>query len=304
MPCVHTKSQKFLNKHNFYQLQLRLEIKNMTLHYDIQKLENALNNFYNATGISIDLLYDNVKTSCCCSKATNPNKYCRLIQSTPEGLARCFVSDDCLLKKCQSSKKPETHICHAGMIDTIVPITYNDFLLGYLILGQIKKEANFSSVSKLIADLPIDIAEMEYNYNQLPCYDDKKIASIADLAVMLTKYILLENMLKPSFNQNIEIITSYINQNLNQELSVQMISKNTHISKSTLYKIFHTYFNCTISKYIAEKRIEKSTDLLFNTDLSIEQISTITGFSSIAYYSKTFKKIKGVSPTKFKKQQK
>lgn len=59
-------------------------------------------------------------------------------------------------------------------------------------------------------------------------------------------------------------------------------------------------FGCTVSEYVKTKKIEKSIDLLLNDDLSIEEISEKLGFSSASYYSKTFKKIKGISPGKFR----
>ena len=45
---------------------------------------------------------------------------------------------------------------------------------------------------------------MEEYYNELPFYDDKKIESIEKIAVMLAKYLLFENTLKPFLDVNIK----------------------------------------------------------------------------------------------------
>ena len=118
---------------------------------------------------------------------------------------------------------------------------------------------------------------------------------------MLVKFILLENMLNPSLEGNIQKAVNYINENLEKELTIKSISKNVNISKSVLYKKFHSFFNCTISEYINIKRIEKSVELLLKTDLSIEDISQKVGFASTSYFSKTFKKIQKISPLKYRK---
>ena len=86
-----------------------------------------------------------------------------------------------------------------------------------------------------------------------------------------------------------------------KEISVISISKSINVSKSVLYKNFHTHFNCTVSEYINTKRIEKSLELIAKTDMSIEEISQNVGFSTASYFSKIFKKQMGTSPLKYKK---
>ena len=118
---------------------------------------------------------------------------------------------------------------------------------------------------------------------------------------MLTKYLLLENMLKPHFDDRIQRAIVYINENLTEELSIQKISKNTNVSKSVLYERFRDAFDCTVSEYINEKRVELSCDFLIKTDLSIEYIAEKVGFSGASYYGKIFKRLKGMTPLKYRR---
>ena len=104
-----------------------------------------------------------------------------------------------------------------------------------------------------------------------------------------------------NFEKDIKSVTDYINDNIGKNLSIQTISKNTGLSKSSLYKKFHKYYNCTVSEYINKKRVENSKELLIKTDLSIEIIAQQVGFNSTQYYSKTFKEIVGISPNKYRK---
>ncbi len=196
------------------------------------------------------------------------------------------------------------HMCHAGLIDIAVPVLYDDTILGYIILGQMKKETDFSEIKSFLSVFSLDLNEMKKHYNALSCFDYNKIQSVAKIATMLTKYIMLENMLQPSFNRNIEKATRFINENLDKELTVESISKSTNISKSVLYKNFRDCYNCTLREYVNNKRVDKSVDMLINTDLSMEEISQKTGFSSAAYYAVVFKKQKGMSPMKFRKNAK
>ena len=272
----------------------------MKLNYDTNKINSALQDFYNATGINIRLL--DKEFSAISYRINADNVYCKCIKGTPNGIKSCTASDRILFEKCRKSKKPEIHICHAGLVDIAIPLLYNDEVLGYTILGQIKKDTDFSDVEEYVTSLGLNPNEAKKLYNSLNPYDSDKIQSIQNIALMLTKYLLLENCLKPYSNQNIELAVEYINDNLEKPLSIQSISKNINLSKSALYKYFHNHFGCTVNGYINTRRIEKSLKLLEETDLSIEQISQKIGFSSCAYYTRIFKKEKGITPLKFRKK--
>ena len=83
---------------------------------------------------------------------------------------------------------------------------------------------------------------------------------------------------------------------------MELIAEKGNVSKNTLYRGFKAAFGTTVSEYINQKRVEKAEKLLLGTDLSVEEISQQTGFSSSAYFAANFKRIKGISPLKFRKE--
>lgn len=54
------------------------------------------------------------------------------------------------------------------------------------------------------------------------------------------------------------------------------------------------------NEYVNKLRIEKSMELLRNTEMSITEIAERMGFSSSRYFSTAFKKYTGITPTQFK----
>ena len=111
------------------------------------------------------------------------------------------------------------------------------------------------------------------------------------------------NIIKPDNDEMLQKAVSYINENLDKDLSIQLISKSINVSKSVLYSKFHSHFKCTIGEYINNKRIQRSIELLAHTTLSIEDVAQKSGFSSASYYTKIFKQQMGITPLKFKKSQ-
>lgn len=271
----------------------------MIINYDIQKINKILLDFYNITGVNMDLRKADFtfvnnqsfwETKC----------YCKEIHNTKEGIKACHYSDECLFKKSRESKKIEIITCHAGLTDVSVPILFKDEIIGYIIFGQIRTNNDFSPYEDYVSELGLNPDTMRNFYNDIKFFDTEEIKSMSNIAEILVKHILLENILKPDFDKDIQKVVNYIDNNLETNLSIQSISRKVNISKSVLYRRFHDYFDCTVSEYINKKRIEKSKELL-RTDMSMEDIAQNVGYSSGSYFSKMFKNETGISPLKYRK---
>jgi len=138
----------------------------MIINYDMQKLNQTLQDFYNATGINMDLLKADFSYAGNRSHWENTH-YCKAIQQTEAGKKLCLQSDQCLLRACQKSKKGEFHICHAGLIDVGLPILYDDMIIGYLIFGQMKTKQDFSRLKPDLEKLGLHIRKMEEYYQEI-----------------------------------------------------------------------------------------------------------------------------------------
>lgn len=99
-------------------------------------------------------------------------------------------------------------------------------------------------------------------------------------------------------NQAIE----YINNNLDSELNLAILSKVALYSPFHFHRLFSAIVNETPNEFINRIRIEKSaSDLMKNKSLSIADVYTKYGFTSNATFSKAFKKYYGISPSELKK---
>ena len=228
----------------------------MTAEFDTKKISAMLQDFYNATGIDMDLLKADFTPAS--GHRLRNNRYCSLVQSTAAGHLACRESDAQLLQQCAATGQTQTHICHAGLVDVAIPIVYDDSVLGYIIFGRMKPNRDFSALESYIARLGVGIPEAEKAYDQIPFFDEEKIRSLSNIATLMVKYILLEKMLTPKTTGSIEAAVAYIRENLHRELSIQDICRSTNLSKTMLYDIFHRRFHCTVSGYINAQRVPRS----------------------------------------------
>lgn len=90
----------------------------------------------------------------------------------------------------------------------------------------------------------------------------------------------------------------------NPELDVAFLATNMCISRSLLFNKVKTITGMGIVDYVNKQRIERSIVLLTTTTMNITEISEVVGFSSLRYFSKVFKSIKGEIPSAYRKQDK
>jgi len=271
----------------------------MFVQYNPDALADITMDFYRATGVHLQILDSGFHPLN--YRKTHGNSFCSKLQSTPTGRQACIQCDRALLTSCKEAMHAVTHICHAGLVDIAVPILQEQEILGYIILGQMKKTENITAKRAYLDALTLDSAEMEALYHALPLFDELRTHSIATVAVMLAKYLLQENMLKPKSYQTLEKVNAFIESHLTESLSAEQIAAHIGLSRSGLYKWMRNQLQCSVNDYVNQKRTLRARELLLDSELSMEQIAQMTGFSSAAYFSRVFKAHYGCSPMQYRK---
>ena len=96
-------------------------------------------------------------------------------------------------------------------------------------------------------------------------------------------------------------ICKYLTDNINEEITDDIIADTFHYNKFYLIRKFKEYTGFSINEYVNECRVYNSTNTLIFTDRTILNIALNNGFNSLEYYSEKFKDVIGVSPLKFRK---
>lgn len=114
-----------------------------------------------------------------------------------------------------------------------------------------------------------------------------------------------DNILASNINKNLSIVIhnviEYINSNLQNNLTASSLAAKFYLSNSYLCKSFKKIFNIPISEYILNLRLNKSKQLLLNTNKKMQEISNECGFSSVNYFSLIFKRKMSISPLNYRK---
>lgn len=109
---------------------------------------------------------------------------------------------------------------------------------------------------------------------------------------------LSENQFENRFSKE---IINLLEQSIYTTLSVDDVSKKMNYSKAHVFKQFKLQTGSTLMDYFIKLKIATAKKMLEDNVLSIKQISEKLAFDTPNYFSKSFKKITGLTPTQYKK---
>lgn len=95
---------------------------------------------------------------------------------------------------------------------------------------------------------------------------------------------------------------SYIQLNLKEELTIAHLAQRANQHPDYFSRQFLQFTGERPLHYIHEKRIERAQYLITTTSMPYEEIATETGFESLPYFSRIFKKVTGMTPNKYRQQ--
>ena len=101
----------------------------------------------------------------------------------------------------------------------------------------------------------------------------------------------------------ISIVIDYLENNYAEDLRLENLATLVHLSPSYLSRLFKQRTGKTLSAFINEIRVDNATERLRNTELELQEIAMICGFSSMSSFYRVYKQICGITPTQMRKGQ-
>jgi len=101
--------------------------------------------------------------------------------------------------------------------------------------------------------------------------------------------------------EEMEYARRYFNEHYNEPISIQEYAESRDMSVCYFQRNFKQLVNHTPMQYLLTIRVNNAASLLETTDYSMAEISAIVGYEDPLYFSRVFRKIKGMSPTEYRK---
>lgn len=106
----------------------------------------------------------------------------------------------------------------------------------------------------------------------------------------------------PVFDSRILKVLSYIDSNIEKELTNEQLSRMVNLARNSFARLFRNALKCSVKKYIQQRRIEHSIRMLHHSNAAIEDVSIACGFYDRHHFSKVFKAQTGYSPAKYRQK--
>ena len=227
---------------------------------------------------------------------------CALIQEAKGEYECCVNSDREALKKVYETKKPLIYKCRHGLVEAISPLYNYGSLTGFLIMGQIcDSSVNKDALLEKLDDIGLERSRVTEILSQMPTVREDMTSSYLRIMTICAEYLTLSNALPKEKLSNAENAMIYIKENLDKKITIKDLCDRTGCSKTTLITEFKKTYGMTVNALITKERLSRAKELL-HSDMSINEISAVTGFYDQSYFSKVFSEEFGYTPTEFRKE--
>lgn len=122
-------------------------------------------------------------------------------------------------------------------------------------------------------------------------------------STMVHKYCLLvKNHSMKNYSQLVQHVILRIDADLTADLSLKSHADFLSVNPSYLSTLFKRETGMTLTDYVNRQRVEHGIFLLNATDLLIQTIAQYCGMPDVNYFTKTFKKVTGKTPSEYRNQ--
>lgn len=104
--------------------------------------------------------------------------------------------------------------------------------------------------------------------------------------------------------ERIKVMLQYIQENCGGELTTASIAQSAAVSTSECLRCFRDMTGTTPIQYVKQLRIQRAAELLLSTEMKIADIGAQCGFQEMSYFARTFRALKGSTPSEYRRQKK
>ena len=99
-----------------------------------------------------------------------------------------------------------------------------------------------------------------------------------------------------AFDELIKNVLDFIESNLEEKLTLDIVANQFHMSKFYFHRIFSAFMGRSLNSYVAMRRLNAAVGLIKQNNMRLTEIAYQLGFSSQAAFTRAFKQAFGVSP--------
>lgn len=112
---------------------------------------------------------------------------------------------------------------------------------------------------------------------------------------------LLGPMLDRGVAQSLAEIRRYMEEHLDEHLTIPALSRRACLSATTVKEGFRRLYGLPVHTWLRQRRMERAAELLHTTELSLEGVAKAVGYSSVSQFIAAFRQQYGLTPGQYRK---
>ncbi len=193
------------------------------------------------------------------------------------------------------------HLLMIGM-NMFTSKNLDNFDMKHLLLGRRIKFNNLIRDNERIKEVILNI--VSELVNKAPSYEMAVRGLVMELFALLLRSEVRDVVSQDRIEDNIRFYDSiepaieHIRTHYDKEISVDELATLCKMSKYHFCRIFKRATNMTAIQYLTEYKLSIADVMLHNSDMSVSEVAHLAGFDDESYFSRCYKKSRGVSPKK------
>lgn len=105
-----------------------------------------------------------------------------------------------------------------------------------------------------------------------------------------------------TLSQKKEKIDSYLESNVHGKVSLDEVARLLGMNRTYFCIFFKKHYDKGFADYLNDMRVDRAARLLADRDLRISEIARVCGFKTAPYFTRAFRRSRGISPAEFRKK--
>ncbi|SHH52217.1 PocR ligand-binding domain-containing protein [Clostridium grantii] len=274
----------------------------MLVEFNEKNTIKLLEDYYSLVGVGIGLYDQNYQPLYLVPE--KGKSFCQLIRENPEVMKACRKCDMDAFKIAEKTKDIYIYKCHMGLYEAVAPVLDEEVVVGFIMIGQVLSDVSINTQWERVENKckNYDLVGESYKdyFYTLERMSIKKIEAVTNIMLACAAYIWFKKIVHVQRGSLFFRIDTFIKENLENELTQEVICKKINIGRTTLYNCLKRNVSMSLTNYIMKLRLEKARELLERTDLKVRDVALKVGIADYNYFSRVFKKRYEITPREFR----
>ena len=205
---------------------------------------------------------------------------------------------------------PFCKLCHAGVIEAVLPIMWHERVAGAMFIGVFKPPLSPLPPDVVLVDPSLSQSDLSKVFKSrhhlaVPEFNIGMAGDLIAVGELLAKR--LEGLIGGSVEMEStdlgprEKIERFVERGFKKQLYLADVAKHLGLSESRMTQIVRSHFGKTFPELLAERRVDHAKRLLAESFLKTETVAEECGFHDPAYFFRVFRAVTGTTPAQFRK---